>query len=240
MRYLAKAIFTSMLFILSAGPAGAQEKEANDQAKPARLFESDAVMTVTLRGPWRRMTRNTSSDERFPGTLEYTDSSGARRTMDIGVTMRGLTRRDELCDFPPLKLWFDKDSNKGTEFRGQGSLKMVTYCDTNSRYEQFYIKEYYAYRIYNLITPYSFRVRPMTVTYLDTERDSDGITRFGFLIEDVDDMAERNGVKELEIPMISPRRLDGEVAALAAVFQYLIGNLDWSIISGRDPVECCH
>lgn len=197
-------------------------------------------MTVTLKGPWRRITRRVSNPETYPGELIYADASGQQHSLIIGITTRGLTRRDKVCDFPPLKIWFDKDQRKGTPFRGQGSLKMVTHCKTSKAYEQYYIKEYLSYRIYNLVTPYSFRARPMMVTYLDTERDSKALERFGFLIEDVDEVAARNGLKELEIPKISHRKLDPDETSNYMLFQYLIGNLDWSVTGGRDPVECCH
>ena len=229
-------VATLLTLIIAAPVASAQDTGA----KPPRLFEDDSRMTVTLKGPWRRITRRVSNPETYPGELIYTDASGQQHSIKIGITTRGLTRRDVVCDFPPLKLWFDKEQRKGTPFRGQGSLKMVTHCKKNKGYEQYYIKEYLSYRIYNLITPYSFRVRPMMVTYLDSERDSKAFERFGFLLEDVDDMAERNGQIELEIPKISHRKLDPDETSNYMLFHYLIGNLDWSATSGRDPVECCH
>jgi hypothetical protein len=241
MQYLAKLALASVLSVtMAAGTGFAQDTPGGEQPKPPKLFESDETLSVTLRGPWRRLENNKTSDETFPGSLEYTEMSGEQRVMEIGITTRGLTRRDRLCDFPPLKLWFDKDRNKGTRFRGQNSLKMVTHCHTASRWEQYYIKEFLSYRIYNLITPLSFRVKPLTVKYVETEGGAETITRFGFLIEDIDDVAERNGFEELEIPNIHSRRLDPAAAANNALFQYLIGNLDWSIIDGPDPVECCH
>jgi hypothetical protein len=208
--------------------------------KPAKLFSDDARLEVTLKGPWRRMARRPDSEERFEGEITYRDSNGKLNTHRIGITTRGLTRRT-VCDFPPVKLWFNKDELKGTTFRGQGSLKMVTHCKASKGVEQYYIKEYLSYRIYNLITPYSFRVRSMSVTYQDSERSgAKPVERFGFLIEDIDDVAERNDLKELEIPSISHLKLDVDQTANYALFQYLISNLDWSATGGRDPVECCH
>ena len=185
------------------------------------------------------MAKRAASTEKYPGEITYTDSNGQQHTLHIGITTRGLTRRT-VCDFPPIKLWFDKGELKGTTFRGQGSLKMVTHCKSSKGVEQYYIKEYLSYRIYNLVTPYSFRVRSMTVTYIDSERESKPVVRFGFLIEDVDDVAKRNKLVELEIPKISYRKLDPDETSNYMMFQYLISNLDWSATSGRDPVECCH
>lgn len=225
-----------MLALLASFSTLAQEKAP----KPVKLFNDHEMIHVTLKGPWRSIERRKTNPETHAGTLEYTDSNGKLQSLDIGLTTRGLTRLERVCDFPPLKVWFDKEQVKGTEFRGQGSLKMVTHCKSNIGYQQYFVKEYLSYRIYNLITPYSFRVRPLMISYLDTERDSKPVERFGFLIEDVDDVADRNGLKELEIPKVRHKKLDPVETANYSVFQYMISNLDWSATSGRDPVECCH
>lgn len=226
--------------VMLAGLAAAATSWAQDTPKPPRLFEDDSRLVITLKGPWRTITRRSDTEEKFDGELSYVDANGQRQRFSIGVTTRGLTRRDRVCDFPPLKLWFDKDLTKGTEFRGQSSLKMVTHCKKSNAYSQYYVREYLAYRIYNLITPYSFRVRPLMVTYTDSERDGKPQEYFGFLIEDVDDVAERNGLKELEIPEIPAVLLDPAEISNYALFQYMISNLDWSATGGPDPVECCH
>jgi hypothetical protein len=208
--------------------------------KSVKLFKDDSVMNVTLRGPWRSMTKRKANAKTWPGTLEYTDSNGVQQSLNVGLTTRGLTRLTKVCDFPPIKVWFDKEEVKGTAFRGQGSLKMVTHCKSSKTYQQYYILEFLSYRIYNLVSDYSFKVRPMVINYLDSERDSKPLERFGFFIEDIDDVASRNDLQELEIPKVSYKRLDPVETSKYALFQYMISNLDWSATGGRDPVECCH
>jgi len=228
----------TLLAALAAAPASSQGQEK--PAKPARLFEDHSTLEVTLRGPWRSIARRPDNPVNYDGQLTYTDADGQAHTLDVGITTRGLTRK-RICEFPPLKLWFDKEQVKGSTFRGQSSLKMVTHCKPSRGVEQYYVTEYLAYRIYNLITDLSFRVRPLSVTYEDTERKSSKqVQRFGFLIEDVDDMANRNDLRELEVPEISHRSLDPVAMTNYALFQYLIANLDWSSTGGNDPVECCH
>jgi len=78
------------------------------------------------------------------------------------------------------------------------------------------------------------------VTYLDSERDSKPLVRFGFLIEDIDDVAKRNGQVELEVPVISPRLLDPDETSNYTLFQFLISNLDWAATGGPDGQDCCH
>lgn len=213
---------------------------AADKVKPPKLFSEFSEMQVTLTGPWNTIKRNKKKDEMYPVQLTYIGADGASHTIDVEATLRGITRR-RICDFPPLKLHFDKKAMKGTEFRGNKSLKLVTYCDTSSKYEQYYIKEFLTYRIYNLITEFSFRARPMMIEYVDSDKSKKKpITRFGFLIEDADDVAKRHDMKELEIPSIPYNDLESATTSQLSLFQYMIGNLDWAATSGPKEDKCCH
>jgi len=212
----------------------------DDDTKPPKLFSESGEMNVTLSGPWRRIKKNIEVDKLYPAQLTYTGTDGQRHDIDVEVSPRGLTRRLRVCDFPPLKVHFDKEKMKGTEFRGNKSLKLVTYCQTNTKYEQYYIKEFLVYRIYNLITEYSFRVRPMIIEYEDSESSNSSITRFGFLIEDTDDVAKRNDLEKLSIEKIPYKQLDPDTIGKASLFQYLVGNLDWSAIDSPGDKTCCH
>ena len=77
MKYLLTTIMTALM--LTAGTALAQQ----DTPKPDKLFESHERMQVTLKGPWRRMTRRVTSDATFDGQLTYTDSNGVQQTLDV-------------------------------------------------------------------------------------------------------------------------------------------------------------
>ncbi len=211
-----------------------------EDKKPPKLFEDNSEMQVTLAGPWRRIKKNIKEDNLYPAKLTYTAADGGQQTLDVEVAPRGITRRLRVCDFPPLKVHFDKEQTKGTEFRGNKSLKLVTYCDTNSKYQQYYVKEFLAYRIYNLVTDYSFRVRPMMIEYKDSERDDDTLRRFSFMIEDLDEVADRNDLEKLSVVEISHVHLDSAEVSKFSLFQFLIGNLDWSAIDGPGDEDCCH
>ena len=229
-----------LVFVLLVGFAlTAPSSFAAGEVKPPKLFSDSNEMQVTLTGPWNTIRRNTKKDDVYPVQLTYKGADGAQHTIDATVSLRGITRR-RVCDFPPLKLHFDKEELKGTEFRGNKSLKLVTYCDTNSKYEQYYIKEFLAYRIYNLITEYSYRVKPMMVEYKDSEKDNQTLTRFSFLIEDIDDVAQRNDLEELSIPTVPYRQLDPDVTSRLSLFQFMIGNLDWAATDGPKEDSCCH
>jgi len=222
--------------LLLAIPVAAIAKDK----KPPKLFSENSEMEVTITGPWRTIKRNVEDDVLYPAQLTWTGTDDQRYTFGIEVEPRGLSRRLRICDFPPLKVHFDKEITKDTEFRGDKSLKLVAYCDTNSKYEQYNVKEYLAYRIYNLITEYSFRVRPMMITYQDNDQEKDSVTRFSFMIEDLDEVAERDDLKKLELEKISHKHLDAAEISKFSLFQYLIGNLDWSAFDAPGDEDCCH
>lgn len=219
----------------------AQPLLALADSKPAKLFIKDnREWKITLAGPWRKIQRNVAKDQRYPAQLTYPGEAGQQITIDVEVAPRGITRRHRVCDFPPLKVYFNKRAMKGTAFRGIKSLKLVTYCQTNIKYEQYYIKEYLVYRIYNLITDYSFRVKPLIVDYRDSDRNTKPLTRFSFLIEDIDDVAKRNKLKKLTLPEISPVNLHSVETSYFSLFQYMVGNLDWAATGGPNKERCCH
>ena len=224
-------------FLLSTQVLLAADKDKN---KPTKLFKDGSEWNVTFSGPWRKIQKYASKDRRYPAQLTYPGENGQPITIDVEVEPRGITRRNRVCDFPPLKVFFDKEKMKGTEFRGNKSLKLVTYCQVNTKYEQYYIKEFLVYRIYNLITDYSFRVKPLVVDYKDSERDANPLTRFSFLIEDTDDVAKRNKLEKLEIGKVPYKELDPVETSKFSLFQYMVGNLDWAATGGPDDNKCCH
>ncbi len=213
---------------------------AAKDSKPPKLFDDPGVMKVVLTGPWKTVKRNVKDDVRYPVKLSYTNANGQQQVLDAEVAPRGITRRLRVCKFPPLKIHFNKDKTKGTEFRGNKSLKLVTYCQTNTKYEQYYVKEFLVYRMYNLLTELSFRVRPMIIEYKDSADDDNSITRFSFLIEDIDDVAKRNDFKELSIATTPYKKLDPAITSKLSIFQFMIGNLDWAATSGPKKDSCCH
>ena len=226
--------FVLLISILLATPLAAKD------AKPPKLFDNPDEMQVTLSGPWNTIKRNKKKDALYPVQLTYTGADGQQHTIDAEVAPRGITRRLRVCKFPPLKIHFDKKNMKGTEFRGNKSLKLVTYCKIQEKYEQYYVKESLIYRMYNLLTDYSFRVKPMMIEYKDSVENDDPITRFGFLIEDIDDVAKRNDLEKLSVAKIPYTTLDPVTTSILSLFQFMIGNLDWAAVSGPKEDECCH
>lgn len=211
-----------------ADPAKRLEKAA---ALP--LFATRSPLEFTLAADFRSLSRDrdTLSTKRYPGTIKVLRAAGGMDTLRIPVQLRTrghfrLLQRN--CPFVPLRVEFAKDSVKNTPFEGQSGLKLVTHCRNDDRYEQYVYAEEMVYRVHNLVTPLSFRSRLSNVTYTDTTGKSLG--RFpAFFIEDERDVARRNGGKIPELRGALYDDLDQKEAARFALFEYMIGNTDFSI-----------
>jgi hypothetical protein len=136
---------------------------------------------------------------------------------------------------------FFSEGVAGTPFEGQGALPAVTHCKDRDSFEQLMLLEYLAYRTYNVLTELSLRVRLAHIEYFDSERERPVADRYGFFLEHWDFLAERNGWTQLSFPLIPPDEYDVAQRSLFEVFQYFIGNTDWSFaFPPPDETACCH
>jgi hypothetical protein len=211
---------------------------ATPAAAQTPLFSDESELALTIEAPLGDLVRAAPrSTDAFPAALIMDG-----RRLDIELSPRGISRRTlGICNFPPLRINLT-GPRQGTVFQGQNKIKLVTRCSSGASYEQFTVLEYTAYRLYNVITPLSFRVRPVRVTYRDTNGRRREETQFNFLIEDVDDLARRNRRTAIEVQTQEVRsaQLDPEQASLVTMFQFMIGNLDWDMTQGPAGQECCH
>jgi hypothetical protein len=87
----------------------------------------------------------------------------------------------------------------------------------------------------------SLRVRAAEVTYRESDSDP-GVTRFGYLIEDMNAAADRNQREELTAAshQVSVGQLDAHAATRVAILEFMIGNLDWEFLASAPGEPCCH
>ena len=137
--------------------------------------------------------------------------------------------RKSTCMIPPLKLNFPKKKAFVKQMEAFDKIKMVLDCKRGDIYEQYLLLEYYAYKIQNTINDYSLRVRLMHVNYIDVSGKFKNITRYAFIIESVDQLAARQNAMRIETKSIPDNLTDVKTLIDAYLFQYLIGNTDWSI-----------
>jgi len=204
-----------------------QENPAKTVHVPA-FFESQDPIEVTLttnigkiRGdkgdnpPWR------------PAFLRYKGPDGNDVNVPLKARTRGIWRLNK-CDFPPMRLNFSGETSKGSIFHHLDKPKLVSYCQDRDNYEEYILEEFQLYRIYQLLTPMSHKARLLKFTYADSGSGKVRARRYGFIMEEPSALATRLGGKVLEQKGALPGDLDPFQDALFGVFQYMIGNTDFS------------
>jgi hypothetical protein len=202
------------------------------------LFRSQAPLKVAITAPLSTLVRDRSETEYLPGVFSFKEADGTLVELNVLVRARGNFRHRN-CDFPPITLNFRRSQVEGTLFEQQNKLKMVNHCKITRQYEQAVLREYLAYRLLNSVTDLSFRVRLLRVTYVDSDERRGRMVRSAFLIEHKNRLATRIGRTEQELERAEISTIQASHLNLASMFQYLIGNVDFSPIAGSNN-ECCH
>ena len=199
----------------------------NSYSQPSGLFDSDEILEFTLRGDLKKVFKDRGDDSQYnPASISIKDENN-EFNIPLKIKTRGHFRKMAAnCKYPPILLNFAKASTpEDCIFQGQDKLKLVTPC----KGDNYVIHEYLVYKLYNLITPRSFRARLVKVVYQDTVKNKSTEPLYGMLLEDEDQMAIRNNSKSMKRDGLLPQALDSVEFKRMAVFQYMIGNTDWSV-----------
>ncbi len=203
------------------------------------LFESHGPLHIVIDAPLSQLRGGKSEIPEVEGAVRYRSESGEYVELAVKVSTRGVSRL-EYCSFPPLRLNFKRKQVRDTLFDGQNKLKLVTHCKGGVKHATWLRQEYLIYRIYNLLTEESFRVRWLNIEYWDTERKRKSRSRTAFLIEAVGRLADRLDMERVRSAKLGPQDLDGSQTSLVSLFQFMIGNTDWSALGSAGGADCCH
>jgi hypothetical protein len=192
------------------------------------LFGADVPLDVTLTFDMKHYQRSKMKGEHIPATFSFSFNDSVWMKKSISIKARGEFRRG-YCFYAPFWLNMEGSGLKLGESEDIKRMKVVTQCMRSHSYKDYLMKEYLAYRIFELLTPASFRTRLLRMTYVDTGRKNKETKTWGFIIEPEELLAERlNGVV-IEDPFPGMHRMERESMNLVSVFEYMIGNPDYSI-----------
>lgn len=197
-------------------------------AQSVGLFDSDSILHITLKGNVRDLLndRSSTTPTLFPITLHLKNEDGTVQAISVQMKTRGHFRRlKENCTYPPLLIQFgDPLSLKNTLFENQKKLKLVMPC----RGDEYVVKEWMVYKLYNLVTPMSFRARLVRLTLEDSKAKKPVAPFYAMILEDEEQVASRNHSVMLEKKII-PQQAQMTPFLTTAVFEYMIGNTDWGV-----------
>jgi hypothetical protein len=228
MKKLVPLLFISLLFsILCTAQAIAVSSLPPDSLTSKKgLFESSEILHVTMKGDFRKILNNREGEAKYyPVSLTFSDENNKAVSIPIKVKTRGHFRRERSnCTYPPLLLSFPAATADSSFFPQASSLKLVMPC----RGEEFIVHEWLVYRLYNLITPQSFRARLVLVNLEQLNNKKMPSPFYGILLEEEKQMAKRNNMVLVK-RKIKPAQTVTQSFLRMAVFEYLIGNTDWSV-----------
>jgi hypothetical protein len=195
--------------------------------KPAKLFRSQDVLPIKLSYSNKLLKNETNDSTYMKTTLSYKEKDNFWDSLEIEIRARGNFRKNN-CYFTPVKISIEKENAKGTLFKGNKKLKLVMPCNTDKFGHDYILKEYLAYKFYEVLSPFSFKTRLVNINYEELRGKRTRIHDIiGFIIEDDKNVAKRTGGKILK-SKVHPMEQDSENCVRHAFFQYMIGNIDFS------------
>lgn len=202
------------------------EKEA-DTIKVSKLFRTDENLELKLTFSRKELKRETNDSTYSVTRFAYKTKDGSWDSLTTEIRVRGNYRLKK-CTFPPLKLKIPKAERKGTLFSGNKKLKIVFPCSTLGGSNDYVVKEFVAYKLYEIASPYHYKVRLADILFEDQKEKKAKTYEFkGIIIEDIEKVADRFEGKVIKRG-IHPLNMDDLSSVQNAFFQYMIGNTDYS------------
>ena len=224
-----KKIFAALLFfsILKCPVIYGQDAILTKTVDKSQFFKDTAILNATITTDLGRLLRQKQKEgAQFPANFSITLPDGFSVHDSILLEVRGHFRRD-YCYLPPIKMIFKK--SKSSVMKPLGSLKLVSQCRLSSTDQQYLLKEFLIYKIYNLLSDMSFRVRLLSLNLEDSTNKKRSTTEYAFLMEDIKDLAERNDCFDMKNAKLNTESTDRKHMAFVAIFEYMIGNTDWAV-----------
>ncbi len=220
--------FLLFYFLCTLSCFAQQITEDKKIGKVSRLFSSDSVLQIKMNYANKVIRKSTNDSTYLNIDLDYqTGSSDAWKSLPVRVRSRGNNRLKN-CYFAPIKMKIKKEDYKGTLFKGNKKLKLVLPCLTEKDRNDYVLKEFLAYKLYELVSPYHYKTRLLDITLTEPKGKNFKEHKIkGFFIEDIKKVANRHGGKVLKRNM-HPMQQDALSSVQNAFFQFMIGNTDFS------------
>ena len=206
-----------------------------------RLFESSSTLKIHIETNLSKLYQFKDDAEYQKALFKISVNDTISVFKKIKIKVRGNTRVT-ICDTPPLKIDFKKTKFKWQWFDGLNSLKVISPCSDGKNYSRYILKEYFAYKAFNIFTDMSYEVRLVELTLSDNQNGVDTETVYAVFVESDKNLAKRTGSNELENDdtsssilvqnfYLNPSEKHFYNINLFSLYQLMIGNTDWGASS---------
>jgi hypothetical protein len=206
----------------------AQTAIPDSSKKYFRLFEDDKIIEISLRFDLSTYFRTKPKEDYLKAEITF----NLNRTDSIRQSIRLRTRgvfRNRYCMFAPIELNFKKADFGYTDLNKITKLKFVPQCSSGKDKEDYVLREYLAYKLFNVLTDTSFRVRLVKVNYIDSEKKRKPVIQYGFFIEPAEKLAARINCIQIKSKNLNQKNIVPKIMDRLAMFNFMIGNYDWSV-----------
>lgn len=223
----------AVLFCLTSSIRAQWVSEAAVPREISSLFQDREPLQLKLRYSSKRLKSETNDSTYLSTFLFSADSELASDSIQIKIRARGGFRKKH-CYFTPLKVKIERKDNSGTVFSGQEQLKWVLPCLMGMDSDDYVVKEYMAYRLFESLSDFHFKTRLIELRYDEIKgQRTKQHQLMTFLKEHIDQAAERYRGRELNRE-VHPKNYEPYQAAKQALFQFMIGNTDFSTKKGHN------
>lgn len=237
--YLGMKYFVVFLFLFFSSHLAAQDEILSSFEDTLEvyeyLFDLEEPLYLTMEFDVKTFQRTRRKEKYQPAKMTCIVNDTFQVTHPVRVKARGIYRRDN-CTVPPFWLNIRYSGIEADELKDIRKMKMVIRCRSAQQYSDYVLREYLVYRIYNLISPYSFKTRLVRLRFIDTGRKNKMTESWAFLIEPNDLLAARLMARVVKSNMLSMRTVNRDIMDQVAMFQYMIGNGDYSV-TGRHNLK---
>jgi hypothetical protein len=224
------SVFTFLILLLIAGKNKVQAQTAlpDSSLRSFRLFEDDKMIEISLRFDLSTYFRTKPRNEYLKANITFNAGTADSISKDIRLKTRGVFR-NRFCMFAPIELNFKKANFGYSDLNRISKLKLVPQCSSGKDKEEYVLREYLAYKLFNVLTDTSFRVRLLTVNYFDEDKKKKPVKQVGIFIEPVEMLAARINCVQVKALNLNQKSIIPRIMDRLSIFNFMIGNYDWSV-----------
>lgn len=226
-KFILSYYFISFFLILVSQVSFSQETKDTTLFN-ADFFDEEDPVNLTLIFNVTQLKRTKIENFYHSGNLIFYTEDSSKLTKNIRIKARGNMRRKH-CNLPPFWLNVSKSDINLDHIAGAKKVKIVSHCNNSNIYDDFILKEYLAYKIFNLLTDRSFRVRLVNLTLVNTNKKNKESNSLVFMIEPLELLTQRLSSIPLKMDNLNFHQMDSLSLDMLCFFQYMIGNTDFSI-----------
>ena len=221
-------LFLSICLLITETTFSQNSVAIDKDNQVTELFLKNDPLSVKLRYSNKILRKETNDSTYIDSEIGYMTDDEEWDTLAVKIRARGNYRREN-CYFPPVKMKIKKSTSAGTLFEGNKKLKLVLPCVLQSDYNDKVLKEYMAYKFYELVAPYHFKTRLLEIDFTDEKGQKvKNYTIKGFFIEDIDRVKDRCDGKQIK-RSVHPLQQNDLCCVRNDFFQFMIGNTDYSL-----------